>query len=303
MMDNLIDKLFPLRKLPRIVGNRIRQNPRFQKIVTPLGKSLEPERWIFVIGCYNSGTTLLKEVLSSHPDIGGLSLEGVSLTDALPRPEEFGWTRLWYRCLDEVRLEPGPGMSELADRAKRQWSLWFPGDTPNLVEKSVANTARAPFLQEYFQPAYFIYVVRDGYAASGGIRKKADPGRWNNPEYDDEYPIEFCAKQWSVSDEIVQKDKEKLDRFLQIYYEDLTETPEEVLAKITDFLGISEFPEEKIKGKWDIHEKQAEIKNMNDRSFRRLTSEDVEKIKKVAGERLEKHGYSPPPEAKLKKVS
>lgn len=273
-----------------------------QKLLLPWGQLIEPEKWIFVIGCYSSGTTLLKKIISNHPQIGGLSLEGVSLTDALPRPEEFGWTRLWYKCIDEIRLEPGPGMEKRAARAKKHWSLWFPKDVPNLVEKSVANTARTPFLQEYFPPAYFIYIIRDGYAAAGGIREKADPGRWNNPNYEDEYPIELCAKQWLASDEIVQQDRKNLDRFLQIYYEDLTENTEETVSRITNFLGISDFPRKILQGKWNIHEKHEEINNMNERSFGRLTGEDVEKIRAVAGERLERHGYRPPDEGKLKRA-
>lgn len=35
-----------------------------------------PDKWLFVVGCYNSGTTLLAEMLSRHPNISGLPTEG-----------------------------------------------------------------------------------------------------------------------------------------------------------------------------------------------------------------------------------
>lgn len=81
------------------------------------------------------------------------------------------------------------------------------------------------FLQEYFQPAYFIYIVRNGYAVAEGIRRKADLRRWKNPFYDKNYPIELCAKQWRKTDELVEQDRRHIRRFLQIYYGELPHTP------------------------------------------------------------------------------
>ncbi|MFB6271474.1 MAG: sulfotransferase [Salinibacter sp.] len=286
-----LDKLFPLNQLPRKALNRLRQRPDVQRALTPFGRSLEPERWIFVVGCYNSGTTLLANLLDAHPQIAGLPIEGVNLTDSLPRPEEFGWVRMWCRCLDEVRLEPGPGMAERADRAKRQWSIWYPKDAPNLVEKSIANTARMPFLQHYFQPAYFIHIVRNGYAVAEGIRRKADPRRWKNPEYGAPYPIELCAEQWRVSDEVVEQDRLKLDRFLQVYYEELTAEPRTVMDRIIRFLELPPLPAEAIDRSWTVQGIHSPIRNMNAQSIDRLTSADIERIHQEAKERLAQHGY------------
>ena len=68
--------------------------PAIQKLIGYLGKELKPERWIFVVGCYKSGTTLLTKILSQHPLIGSMPNEGVAFTDALPYPEQYGWTRM-----------------------------------------------------------------------------------------------------------------------------------------------------------------------------------------------------------------
>jgi hypothetical protein len=288
------DKVFPLGQIPRRLRNQFMRTRVGQRAMEPLGRELEPERWVFVIGCYNSGTTLLKDLLAQHPRIGALPGEGVKFTDALPRPEEFGWQRLWCRCVEKVRLEPGPQQEERVRRIKRQWSILYPRGRPNLLEKSIANAARTPFLQEHFQPAYFVYMVRNGYAVAEGIRRKSTPAKWHNPLYQDRYPIEVCAEQWRESDQLVEEDRPRLERFLQVYYEEFTANPSTTARRITDFLGLEPLPEELFGRRWKVHGVESAIRNMNGQSVARLSRGEVESIYRVAGERLEKHGYRRP---------
>jgi len=42
-----------------------------------------------------------------------------------------------------------------------------------------------------------------------------------------------------------------------------------------------------------IHEQKSEIKNMNSRSFESLSESEVAEIEMIAGEMLEKNGYTP----------
>lgn len=280
--------------LPSRVWDRLRRSRAVQRALVPFGRDLKPDRWIFIVGCYNSGTTLLNAILSTHDRIGGLDCEGVVLTDALPRPEEFGWTRMWYRCFDQMRLEPGDGMEERAHRVKRQWSFSYPRNPTNLLEKSIVNAARIPFLDAYFRPAHFIYLVRDGYAVAEGIRRKAEPARWDHPIYEDDYPIELCAEQWKKTDEVVRQDREEVDHFLRIHYEELTSVPKSAIKKITDFLDVEPIDESKLQGRWNVHGYGKPIQNMNPRSYARLTTKDVEAIEQVAGSVLRSYGYDRP---------
>lgn len=280
--------------LPGRVWNRLRRSPAVQQALVPFGYIPKPDRWIFIVGSYNSGTTLLNSILSTHEQISGLQCEGVVLSDALPRPEEFGWTRMWSQCLEKIRMDPGPGMNEKARRIKRQWSFSYPQVATNLLEKSIANTARIPFLNTYFQPAYFIYLVRNGYAVAEGIRRKADPARWNHPVYENAYPIELCAEQWKVTDQIVKQDRKAVDRFLQIHYEELTSDPQFTIRRITDFLGIEFINGSKLEGIWKTHGYDQPIRNMNPGSYARLSSRDIDKIEGVAGALLNRYGYERP---------
>ncbi len=267
-----------------------------QRLTASLGCDPEPERWIFVVSCYNSGTTLLRSVLDRHPRITSLPSEGVRLTDALPRPEDFGWPRLWCQCLEKVRLEPGAGGAERAERIKRQWSFFHRRQAPNLLEKSIANAARLPFFQAHFQPAYFIYIVRNGFAVAEGIRRKARPGPRGNDQYGQHYPVELCAEQWVATDRLVQQDRAGLDHFLTIYYEDLAADPMGVTRRLTDFLGLDPLPDQVFGQQWKVHGVESVIRNMNEASLVRLSAEDMAAIERVAGDVLERHGYGPPAE-------
>ena len=41
-----------------------------------LARPANPEKWLFVVGCYNSGTTLIADALADHPQIAALPDEG-----------------------------------------------------------------------------------------------------------------------------------------------------------------------------------------------------------------------------------
>lgn len=64
-----------------------REVPLFLNISEKIGHDLTPKKWVFIVGCYNSGTTLLNQILSCHPDILTLPDEGAFLTRRVPTPE------------------------------------------------------------------------------------------------------------------------------------------------------------------------------------------------------------------------
>ncbi len=261
-----------------------------QKLLAPLGREVKPDKWVFVIGCYNSGTTLLMHLLGKHPQIAALPTEGVALSDVWTRPEEYGWNRMWCRCLDQVRLTAGPDMEALARRVKKQWSFAL-ADRPLVLEKSIANAARMPFIEAYFRPAFFIYIVRNGYAVAEGLRRGARPKKWGRHEFGDRYPIELCAEQWACSDNRVSADRGGIGRILDITYEQLTRAPRTVANRITDFLGIAPFDDGTLEGVWRIHGIRSRIRNMNAEAITRLTPADIRAVEHAAGDTLRKYGY------------
>lgn len=262
-----------------------------RQLMSPFGSDVTPERWIFIVGCYNSGTTLLRGLLAQHPLICALPSEGVRLTDALPRPEDVGWHRLWCRCLDQMQLPVDEDVPRRGARIRRHWSLALPAQPANVLEKSIANTTRLPFLQAAFAPAYFIYMIRNGYAVAEGIRRKAEPRRFGHDEFGDQYPIDLCAEQWRASHDLIEQDSDGIDHLHTVRYEDLAAHPTRALTQITEFLGLPSLPADAGEGTFDVHGVKSSIRNMNAESFARLSQQDIETIRRVSGDALDAWGY------------
>src|SRR5690606_5918555 len=147
---------------------------RLWRVFGPFLRPREPETWVFMGGCYNSGTTILREMIGAHPAVASLPREGVELTDAFPVLEADGWVRMWFRNADKADLS-GREPVALADRAKRAWSPWWRRDARAFSEKSIIHGAWMPTLDAGFSNARFIGVIRNGYCVCEGIRRRARP--------------------------------------------------------------------------------------------------------------------------------
>lgn len=244
------------------------------------GRIPSPKKWVFIVGCYNSGTTLLHDLLASHSQIGAMPREGQFLTDQLRLPKAEGLPRLWALDPDRFQLDEHSRASIDVDRLKRQWGARYnDANQPVLLEKSPTNAARTRWLQKHFVPAYFIGIIRNGYAVAEGIHRKAG------------HPIELAARQWARSNEIMLRDFDVLDQSLLLRYERLAAAPDACLRELFEFIGVE--PEKLSVGDevWEIHERRSPIKNMNDQSFDRLTQAEVDVIDRVAYDLLEQFDY------------
>ena len=61
-------------------------------------------QWVFIMGCTNSGTSLLSKLLASHPKIASFPSEGQWLTKVLMDEETLGVSRVWTERLDKFRM-------------------------------------------------------------------------------------------------------------------------------------------------------------------------------------------------------
>ena len=276
-----------------MAGTRWRENLR--EIAAMLNRELRvsltrvpnPEKWVFVVGCYNSGTTLLAEVIGAHPLISALPTEGQFLTDQFAADHELGLGRMWVKREDLYRLteaDSGPDVHRL----KKEWGMRLNTRKPILLEKSPPNAARTRWLQSNFENAHFIAILRNGYAVAEGIRRKGRPAHLER------WPLEDCAYQWKRSNLVLEEDSKRLTNFMWVRYEDFTEDTAGTLAGIFDFLGIRTEPGMDLAREWAIHERSEPIANMNAQSIRRLTPEDIAVIERVAGDTLAHFGYAAP---------
>lgn len=240
----------------------------------------QPDKWVFVVGCYGSGTTLLNQMLALHPMVGSLSKEGQFLTDQLPTPRSFGLARLWALRPELFYLDESSPDSARAQRIKRQWGCNYNDPArPVLVEKSVTNTARIRWLARHFAPAYFVAIIRSPYAVAESIRRKKS------------HALEDCAQQWLKSNEIMLRDLEQVENSYLMKYEEFTESPGEIWQEVLEFIGI-EAPANDILGqKWQIHGNDSRITNMNARYLESLSPEDMRTIEATTEPLLSRFGY------------
>lgn len=258
-------------------------------------KTIEPEKWVFIVGCYDSGTSLLKKIISSHSQISTFHGEGAFFTDELITPEELGWPRMWCQVGEKVRLTEKDNHIN-AEKVKKDWSLLFNKEKKIFLEKSIVNSARILWLNKNFKNSYFIFIVRNGYAVSEGIRRRAKTTKWKikYSPYENGYPIELCAKQWFINNKIIENDAKSIKRFKKVFYEDICEKPNEIISDIYKFLGLKNKITWTTGTKWKIHDYNMEIKNLNAKSIERLTVNDISNIEKVASSMLDYYGYKPP---------
>jgi hypothetical protein len=272
----------------RIVA-RLRKNSLFAGLQSMTGTQL-PGRWIFIVGCYNSGTTLLNQVLASHPMISGLADEGVMLTNQLRRPEDFGWRRMWWKCEDKMQVS---NEARSARIIRQHWSHFYRKDASLYLEKSISNTCRMPFFEKHFDHPFFIHIVRNGYAVTEGIHRKASVMGNEELPAGSLYPVEYCARQWVRSLEVVERDSRAVKNFLEVRYEELCEDPQLTLEKICGFLQVKPLDRSLISGRFAIHENRSTISNMNSRSIKKLTADQKKIIAGIASKQLEKYHYTP----------
>mgnify|MGYP001827562104 CR=1 FL=1 len=251
--------------------------------LTPVPKN---KTWVFLVGCYNSGTTLLARLLGHHPSISALPTEGHFITDQFVKDYNIGLPRMWVEREDLFRLtEDDQGPDPL--RVKKEWGMRLDLSKPVLLEKSPPNTAKVRWLQAHFETAHFIGIVRNGYAVAEGITRKADP-----QHLVDSWPIEMSAYQWKRSNEILNQDAQHLRHFIWVRYEDLVDDTIVTLRHITDFVGIQPFDSFEAGRSWSIHERDEQVRNMNAESIERLSREQIDLVNQVAGDIIESFGYT-----------
>jgi hypothetical protein len=249
--------------------------------------ALGPWHWLFLLGCNNSGTTLLVETLQSHPLIRNFPREGQRLTSAIPNSGPLGIGRVFTQKLDLFRqIETDSG--SCVPRLRYDWA-YFSDPRPGIrLEKSPPNTLRSRWLQRYFTPSRFLVLVRNPYAVCEGIARRRG------------HSIEEAAIHWRTVHEVLSNDMPHLEQRLVVSYEDFCESPLQQLSRIQLFLGLEDPFDPSIASKEfnahnmdNLDKSPRKLRNFNDRSISQLTNEQRATITRIVGETMIPWGYQP----------
>lgn len=243
------------------------------------------EKPIFIFGCCNSGTTILWNVLKEHKDLSGPEVEGQDLEelpDSMKHNLGKATFRLWahpkfklcyYSTESDYKEE---NKNEIIDVYKK-----YLKSGTRFIAKSPADTLRARLIQSYFPDAYFIAIVRNGYAVSEGIvrKRKEDPDR---PQFKGLYTtIDEAAEQWFRANTIIVSHEKFLKKYKIIKYEDLVENPKETLNSVLNFCNLDNRD-------FSI---PSFAKNLNEEQISRLSEYEIETITRIAQPMLIHFGY------------
>jgi hypothetical protein len=269
---------------------------------------------IFIIGVPRSGTTLLRVLLDSHPNIAcGPESPWLARTDLSIKNmyqfmanNQFGFVKN-YGVSEEVLRQETSGYIDrlyLAYARSRGKSRW--------AEKTPDHSLDIPFLFELFPHARFIHIVRDGrdVACSTAIlseeRKKISPWHSENILLSDgevvSNTLQNAALRWKMWNQKIEAELKKCNHVM-IRYEDLIEKPEFELRRVMDFVGeafntgILSFM--KLKHdypKWEWGSTDVKKSGgISDRSIARwrkqLNENDIVEIESLIGDTLIHYGY------------
>jgi len=231
---------------------------------------------IILIGAARSGTKILRDTISTHPEINKI---------------KYDINFIWKKYSEHINHDE-LSVEDISPKFKKFIKYYFKKNSkgkPFIIEKTVSNTLRIPFLLELFPNAKFIILYRDGRDVVESVRRqwnvvppvsyqlkkmlsipvfqvipylfkyalniiklKLNPNRstkshvwgvkykgYENDMNDD--LLTFCSKQWiHCANAIIEnQNKIPLANKLIIRYEDLVMDPKNQFQEIAEFLDLN----------------------------------------------------------------
>jgi hypothetical protein len=203
------------------------------------------DRPVFIWGAPRSGTTLLYNLVSKHPEVGYLGGENNAPLEG---------TGIWWETFGVNR---GEMPADLADPAKvrkirsKYHTLLRAQNKTRLLDKIPFMTLWIPLVNEVFPDAKHVHIIRDGRAVVNSILWKL---RYSEREKDQLFreeklfygpqPAELVnpmdlslalrhARQWVLLVERGKSNREILgERYYEVRYEDLVSSPRPVMEAV-----------------------------------------------------------------------
>ena len=242
-----------------------------RRLLSRFASQRQPEKWVFIVGCYNSGTTLLQKVLSAHQAISGLPREGVRFTEGLSNLELNDHHMFWDEAWREHVSPTDEESQQVAAMVKRDWSIFWVHGCNIFLEKSIANTARIEWLNQHFPNAHFIGLHRNGYCIAEGLHRRSRPPAWFVEQTgQSRYPLEMAAEQWVTINTAMLQGLSLVDRKMTLAFEDFVADPAGNINQVLEFLGVAGPAVSISNGVLTVGAQQFTIHNTNTASLERL---------------------------------
>lgn len=218
---------------------RVFRKSWFRKISRKVTRKKTPARWIFVVGCYNSGTKLVTSMFAAHQSVASMPQEGRFFSDGITDLQQGGWGRMMYMNRDKWDMPTDPTASEnLKDMIVRDWSPLFNSNADRVVflDKSICHSVRIPWLNEHFTEngikPHFIHIVRDGNVVASSVQRKSASNPLLMDRFDDGYPLDMCAEQWVALNDKILDDTKGFENYSYVKFEELVQNPQQEIERL-----------------------------------------------------------------------
>jgi omega-hydroxy-beta-dihydromenaquinone-9 sulfotransferase len=284
---------------------------------------------IFIVGTGRCGSTAFHRLLGGHPQLMWLS----GFAEEFPtRPSWNRWAvtavgNPVVRRIFGKRIKPGenygfwythaygfaePGRDLLAmDVTPRVRKQVRAAIEPMLTAKrdrmliKLTGWSRIGFLNEIFEDAKFIHIVRDGRAVASSLLHVNDwqwrgwygPYSWRygplSPEDHAAWEashrsfVVLAGIQWRIHTRAIEAARQSVDpdRYLEVRYETFCDQPVETCRRVVDFAELRPSPQ------FDQRVRTTTIRDMTDRWRRDLSPEQQTSLTNLLREDLQRYGY------------
>lgn len=200
------------------------------------------KQFVFIIGAPRSGTTWLQAMMAAHPSICS-TIDELKLFDIFTVPLEAGWQYLLSLQKHTHGSRNGLAamwtdrefygfLNDFVGRVYSQVAALKPEATI-LLDKAPAYSKYVEHIDRLIPQAKFIHVIRDGRDVAVSLMAAAQGwGRLWAPKR-----VEMAASAWKSYVQAAQKARQYGERYLEVRYEDLLTSGQQVLRTVFDFLG------------------------------------------------------------------
>jgi Sulfotransferase family len=205
-----------------------------------------------IVGCNRSGTTLLRAMFDSHPEIAVPGESGFIVTMGTRRhrrryegPRGFRTDRFVADALDHPRVRQwnlpaeaadafvAPRVLSFAEAVRRLYGVYAAAHgKPRYGDKTPGYVLHLPLLARLFPEARFIHLIRDGRDVA--LSKVSTYPNWGPKTVED---VALFWKQ-RVSAGRVAGARLGPSRYREVHYERLVEEPEATLRSLCDFVDV-----------------------------------------------------------------
>lgn len=288
---------------------------------------------IIIVGTGRCGSTVFHRLLATHPQMMWMS--GLCYRF----PDKPLWNRWAVTAMDNrvlhwllgEKIRPGENyrfwdkyaygfsepcrdllQSDVTVRVKKQLRTAFePMLTParNRLLIKITGWPRIGFLDEVFEDAKFIHIVRDGRAVASsllhvnfwrgwygpqgwraGLLSPEDHATWES--YDHSF-VALAAIEWKIQMRAINAARRVLDpaRYFEVKYESFCEQPVETYRRVLEFAELPNSTE------FERHVKAASIRSTSSRWRADLTTRQQAILDELLGDDLQQYGYGDLPSA------